>query len=608
MRLGREFIDMDEEIELREGRPCAEIVAENETRFRRLERDLLDELLEERADTIIAAGGGLDTFSTEPLVVWLYRDDWTTAARDERQRLRPEIEWADEVEWMRSAREPRFAAAADVRYDVSRGRTTGWAARDVATLIEWCDAARSSRFAQKTWVVPSTPEHLVASVARARALGLAGVEIRSDVFESFSAIGVPALASIRTDDEEWLADAVEDADAFDIDVELYSAARDVLFAAAPRRLIVSAHPGRCDPEDVKELARVAREIQERYPPWAGHTELKYAPVVSSLEEVGLARAMIAPLRRAGLDVTFLPQGDRFAGLRPLLLGENTTNYVASTLRPSRADGRGPATLTPLDLQDWLPHFAGEAPTRWDVLIGDPAIGSQGDVWHRRAALEAGDHESGYAKVQVPREEFDSALDLLAALDVRGLSVTSPLKRHVQFLCPDDATFGDLLDPETAAGLANHGAPIRTGNTLARTDSGWRATDTDEDGMAATLEHLEARGFGPGTIAIFGRGGVSSAVLRAIERSDWFLAAHVSARQGWGEDAPRRVDVVIDASGGAGEIDDGAPDAKVWVDLRYSDVPDPPEAEAVELLNGDVFFEGQAQRQREFWNAWSPGDH
>lgn len=594
---------MDEEIEAREGRPCAELVAEDEPRFRRLEEALLEELIEQRTDAIIAAGGGLRTHPSAPLVVWLSRDGWADTARDERQRLRPELEWEEEVEWMRTTRESRWAAAAHVHYEVSRGRTAGWAARDIATLIEWCDRCPASGFAARTWVVPSRPGQLVRSLAMARGLGLAGVEVRSDICETFPELKTPTLASIRTDDPDWLAVATRHANAFDLDIEFYQhAIQHGLFTAEPRRLLVSSHSGRCDPEDVQQLVRIAREIQERYPRWAGQVELKYAPVASTFGEAGLARAMVAPLRRAGMSVTLLPQGHPLAGLRPLLLEENTTNYVSATMRPSRVSCATQPTLTPMDLQDWLPHITDAPPETWDVLIGDPAVGSQGDVWHRRAAFEEGDRHCGYAKVRVPLRQFDAALDLLSELDVRGVSVTSPLKRRVHFLCPDDAEFGQLLDEETAATLEHQGAPMRTGNTLVRVDQAWVATDTDTAGMTATLEHLEARGYGPGTLAIFGRGGVSAALLRAIDQSDWFLAFHAGAREGWGEDAPRRVDVVVDASGGHGDVETGAPNARAWVDLRYRDVPDPPGEP--ELLGGDVFFEGQARLQRDFWKARS----
>lgn len=59
--LGYEFVDMDHEIEKREGKTIPEIFKEySEARFRELERDLVSELTE-RNHTVIGCGGGVLT-------------------------------------------------------------------------------------------------------------------------------------------------------------------------------------------------------------------------------------------------------------------------------------------------------------------------------------------------------------------------------------------------------------------------------------------------------------------------------------------------------------------------------------------------------------------
>lgn len=56
--LGYEFIDMDDEIEKREGKPIPRIFSEDgEPRFRELERDLVTELSSKNS-TVIGCGGG----------------------------------------------------------------------------------------------------------------------------------------------------------------------------------------------------------------------------------------------------------------------------------------------------------------------------------------------------------------------------------------------------------------------------------------------------------------------------------------------------------------------------------------------------------------------
>jgi hypothetical protein len=323
--------------------------------------------------------------------------------------------------------------------------------------------------------------------------------------------------------------------------------------------------------------------------------------VESFGAVGMGRALMGPLRRAKVPVTYLPQGDRWAWLRPILAADNATNYVAAQLRSTRVDLETDAH-TSWDLQDWLPHLVAPAPVVWDVLIGDPVDNSQGDFWHRRAALRSG-QLADYAKAVVSEGEFEAALSLLRELGVRGVSVTSPLKRHVRFVCPDDADYGALLTGDDLWRAAKDDAPVRTGNTLRRSKrskTGWVATDTDEVGMEASLAWFEERELGPATVALFGAGGVSQALLRAVDRSDWFVVHHARARDGWGEDKPPFVTLVVNAGGPNSGALTEPPKSRGWLDLHYNDVELAPPG--VMHLSGDVFFDAQALEQRTFWES------
>lgn len=596
--LGRPFVDLDEAILSREGRTCAELVAEDEGRFRELELEVLGEALETDG-AIIASGAGLREMPGRPLIVWLARDGWEQTAREQRERLRPELEWEEELGWMREIREPRWRETAHLHYRIPRARPAARAARDIASMIAMIE--HLGPLTDKTWSTPARPERLGRAVEDVERFGLAGVEVRSDVFAAWPDVEVPTLGALRTPSSEWLSGALANAVALDVDVPgLGFFADHGGFDAAPRTLVLSTHPGAVDPDDLNDLVQAGRWVQNEHPSWAEHLVLKFAPMPADCAQLGLARAVMAPLAATGVPCTFLPQGTHNAWFRPFAAPANATNYVSPGLRPSRFDG-DEREHTPWDVQDWLPTLAGPLPRGFDVLIGGATERSQGDLWHRRAALER-DEPFGYVKVSLPPRDLETALHLLRSLNVRGVSVTSPYKPEIAFVRTSDASFGQRLSREEAIDARKAEFPVTTGNTLVRAPERWLATDTDAEGMRAVLSELEEQGIGPATIAIFGQGGVSPALLRAIEASDWFLVHHASAREGWTDARPSFVTLVVNAGGAYGSAHEDPPRCRAWLDLHYIDVAEPPDD--VVHLNGDLFFDAQAEAQRQFWHELS----
>jgi shikimate kinase len=96
-RLGRPFIDSDEQVEARTGRTLREIWEEDgEAAFRALERDALVEALRSDEPTVIAAAGGtvLDAGNRDALraagtVLWLQAPPEVLAARVDEAGHRP---------------------------------------------------------------------------------------------------------------------------------------------------------------------------------------------------------------------------------------------------------------------------------------------------------------------------------------------------------------------------------------------------------------------------------------------------------------------------------------------------------------------------------------
>jgi shikimate kinase len=603
-----EFVDLDDMIEAITGQSCAEIIADSEERFRRIERQTLSALRTRRQASgntpcMIALGGGFHPLPDDGLRVWLYREGWRETARREREPLqRPgDGGLAEELDTMEAEREPRWEASAHQKLHIPRGRSAERAADELTTLIRWAGDLPDEVYCPKTWLTPTTPEELERAGHDASLFGLAGIELRSDLFEATAASGAnqtPVLASLRNADPTWIPRVSEAADvkAVDIDLDFLSETLDagVLESLDFERIIVSTHPSAPADDALEALLAEGVRLAETDIVSRDRIVLKYAPGISGIAEL---EAMLGHRHRAldeGWDVTVLPQGARYAWLRPMFAKTNATNYIPVGFDPSRRSE--PRTSDPqsnsrphFDVQRWLPHLAGPTPTDFDGLIGFPVEHSQGDVWHRRAALAADADEVSRSYLKIPIDDsLADALRLLHRLDLRGLSVTSPLKRRVVAVPFVDAN--ELEAANTLTRMTPDGA-----------DRLWRANDTDAQGMRHCLKCLEEDyDIGPGDVAVIGTGGVAPAIRRAIEASNWNLVAHVAGRDGWPDVPADPVDLIVNAAGDHDLPYRDPPPSTAWLDLHYRNVREPPEATEVHL-NGDIFFDGQAAAQRRIWS-------
>lgn len=130
-QLGLRFIDMDHEVEQRHGRSISEMVADQGwSYFRRLERDLLEELIGSR-DLVISSGGGAilhqdlwPRVKASGLVVWLTADRKTIFQRllgdDQTASQRPSLTGHDpfaEIDQVLAQREPMYRAGSHFAVD-----------------------------------------------------------------------------------------------------------------------------------------------------------------------------------------------------------------------------------------------------------------------------------------------------------------------------------------------------------------------------------------------------------------------------------------------------------------------------------------------------------
>ncbi len=592
---GYTTFDLDREIESSQKLSPSQIIADNESRFREIETKTLARLCEHKDPTprIISVGAGCLEFPHNAAVIWVYRDAWSHVAKNERDRLKPEMSFEEEVAWMRAIREPVWKRRAHLKIDIPDGRRFDRVVEKVAESIALLIRVAESDFAKTTWIV-APQQDIERAMIDVDLFGLAGIECRSDLVQH-----VPErenmIASLRHPDPDWLSARVS-AKIFDIDIEYLPSVLDsqVLNDLDPRTLILSCHPDRVDPIDVERLIKAGRAVSESNPLW---TDLvfKYAPKVETFDQLGFARALILPIQNAGLSLTFLPQGQRFRFFRILNLHTNTTNYI-----PSRLNCCHQSHIAALDLQDWLDHIDTNPQTKYRALIGDPVDGSQGSFWHNRENREENENTS-YLKVPMSNDEVESGLAQLLSLGIDELSVTSPLKKHFALNghqgIPKSYGIQILETPDT---------DIRFANTLKYVNRKWTGIDTDYIGMLSALEELKGRGIDKGTIALFGRGDVSRAVLAAIKESDWQVVYHTGARDGWVEELtssenntelPASVNLIVNMSGSAAF--DGACKCDAWIDLHYNNTQIHP---AAIYFTGDTFFEAQAKAQRKFWST------
>ena len=147
-RLGFEFVDADADIEHRAGRSIEAIfAADGEREFRRIEREVLHELLQ-RDQLVIAAGGGaiVDKQTRQEMreagpVVWLTATVGVLEQRIRRDeasgRHRPNLTRAggrDEIVNMLARREPLYHACATLTIDSGRLPVDQIVERVVASL------------------------------------------------------------------------------------------------------------------------------------------------------------------------------------------------------------------------------------------------------------------------------------------------------------------------------------------------------------------------------------------------------------------------------------------------------------------------------------------
>jgi len=571
-------MDLDQTIEARTGTSITDLLTADLVGFRTLEKEALHDLLKEHSACVISVGAGLEEIPNDVLVIWVDREGWEDDAKS-RPRLRPSLSFDEEIQWMRDSRESHYAKAAHYRLHLERGCTIEESTRRLQTIVCWFDEAHGSDAFRKTWLVADSAGAIDTCFTTAQLLGLAGVEIRNDLVATLPSGERTWMASLRSKDPDYFQRANQ-ASVFDCDIRFLDSIN--LDGLERRPIILSTHPSDVEQEYFDAMLTDGKRFEDRYPEWLPHIQYKYAPVVKSWVELRFGHELCRVFAKSGGRISFLPQGKRWNWVRAHRLRSlNGLNYVSVG-----TEVRG---LRPPPIQYFLPHAVGHAPEIWCGVLGDPVDQSIGDVWHREVSLRLDAGKVGYVKIPLSPDEKEVAAYFLLKIGFHGLSVTSPLKGH---LLPSAFITGEN--------------GLTSGNTLTSRDGGWLLSDTDVIAMETVLDELSGKGIFPGKTAVFGKGGVSSAILTALEHKGWSLAAHVGAREGWGGHEQEEFVLIIHAAGPSVDAFAHAPACQVWIDLHYRDVQKPPSSISMHM-NGMHFYELQAMAQRKTWGFVTEGE-
>ena len=148
-RLGRAYLDTDDEVTRAAGRTPGEILREDgEARFREIEREVVRVALAGPPSVVALGGGAADDESTRCLlaetsrVIFLDAEDATLLARIGGDEGRPPLtdrSPAEEIAWLRARREPVFRALAAIRVETDPPADPASVTRRIERDLAGCD-------------------------------------------------------------------------------------------------------------------------------------------------------------------------------------------------------------------------------------------------------------------------------------------------------------------------------------------------------------------------------------------------------------------------------------------------------------------------------------
>lgn len=220
----------------------------------------------------------------------------------------------------------------------------------------------------------------------------------------------------------------------------------------------------------------------------------------------MANSSIDALRMASFVRQKRAEGHRLTGLTmgqegevSRILGPIVGNFMCYAA-PDAAHIQAPGQLTVADLSTIYRYRKLNAATAVYALIGDPVKQSLGHLVHN-AAFEAQGVDAVYVKIRLKAEEVPEFKSLLKSLNIKGLSVTMPLKEAI-------VPFVLVKDKETLA--------IGALNTVFSEDGEFYGANTDGVGALEALKQFT--NVKDKRIVLIGAGGAARGIAYALKKA------------------------------------------------------------------------------------------
>jgi len=572
------FLDLDREIEFREGKTVSQIFEEvGEAQFRKLEIQVFQQLLQAHSNFVIALGAGfaLQEIPEECRRLWVRRKtDSLGRIFLNRPRLNPETSPLDEYLQRLPLREERYRKHATDEYIVPEG-------------LEGPNPTEQKIFKEDfrnlggiLTLLPTHFQSLESLQNRIRNFDVDYFELRDDLLslpqiQMATSLLPPrrVLMSFRTSQpDNWIREFIRTGIWWDWALELGPCP----FGPAP---ILSIH--QMNPVHLASVDQLESELARHSIPEGTH--IKLSPVVSHFRQLSVLLDWQA---KAPAERSVLPRSNengKWNWVRQWLKGRQKINFF-------RLD-QGSALDQPT-LYEWM---ATPFHTRqFAALLGHP-------VFHSRTLIE---QQAYFQKkdrpvfaIDIESEDLTDAMDLLQKLGLDAAAVTSPLKSGVFQWTPYRSTIVSELE---------------SANTLVRKEQIWYSHNTDLDGFRSLFSQItgETR-----SVAVWGGGGTLPVILKVVPHALCFSARSRGYRLEHGDEQKRSRDeiVTMQLEGPRILIWAASPEAQFppedWqpefvVDLNYREDSLAREYALqvnAQYIDGTIMFKEQARAQRDFWD-------